>query len=1809
MCPNINNEQIINEFNEIVTSLGGNPLTIEEFRDKELRLQRTGIDAAAMDAAYDIWDQNQGNPIDRAPNGAESVLFKSLVDYYGDRQKAIKAKANTYSETFKNWFGNWTDLDATDVSKVVDENGEPLMVYHHTDDENLNEFSTEFDNYFAKTGGTKKAIFFDENATGTLNRKYDLPVFLNIRELTTYVGTKEDLHKQGTDYREVVNISAKNNDVTGGLHMSKFDDNRMEDQSIWIIHHSNQVKSIDNRGTFSTTDYNIYKQNKEETTTNQSVSIATIFGVNVGAFTSNEVLDRIEQYLPNKKQLIDLFRQFNIQIEIVESLPDNDYAYYHKREDKIYISQSVWDEQSIGYNANSVLHELVHAFTELALYAAETGRANKEEMKVYNTVKSLLEYYRKIYPPYKNSKGELIYEKYGLTNEWEFVAEFLTNDSFVTDALLVSQQNNSENKFLNLLKEVWDSIVQYLTGKRNRNLSQDEIALLTKQLYDIMQNDIQFRLTDEERFRLQTRESHKLLKQQREHFEAYNFGTKEELDKQLKKLRSDLVTNLESQLKSVDIKDPVKANELREQIKYQIKNLSSEIITDIDAIVAYTADLKLDLSPIVKQVIDAYNGRIDPLTDEQLVSFNKNYFGFYCKYAEDAVGALNNLREYREIIGPQLYDKLTTDLSICKQLLDNCAAHLKRMQVRRAQQIMKEVGLSVNSPTILAYIEENSDNTNYDISSITRAFLSGDKIADEAIKVMFHMMQQTENKINDVTFEVANRLLSLAKKAGNRQKVLFEVDDDGKPTGYIIRERNYGKFYNAYKKEMEKIRLELGLSPKELTLPENREVRIQYQKRRNEWLSKHCERRYTQQYYEYLYDLSDETSKARELIQSKIRDLCDKYRDIDGIVQFEKFTDEEYKRLESLYLEKKQLASIYDIYGNEKPQGSVERQIAEELTALNEKLAKGLKMKANREKFEAVRAQKEATLSKTDYKKWYARNTRTVYSQEWYDMLAKIDRVEYGEAYALLNNQKREILRQFRDDKTGEINTDLMPNSTKNLINRLDARMRVLRKKKKRNKDQKGVAFEDIAKIVPTDKFKRDYAKAQEAEQENPGTLHEFEMAHMVMAADGTMYPKSYYTKIVPKDSKYIETEPSTNFSELSEESPFFNKNYDPNIGEYYQPKKELYDNSAKFAEMKKDADLYALYNELVSVMDESNQKLDNTMGLNKYKLPQISGSFYRYLVAYRFNPFKAFKNWIVDKFSIRNDDVGYGESVATAPDGTELHLIPKFFIKDLDDPTTISMDIVGSVIQYFRMAENFKQKSLIKGKMENIKAFIAQRSYTPIKDSRKWYGKKDSPKIGTATNIYKFAEKFINMNLYGIQTNNLTINIKGRDINFAKLMKTITGYGTVRNLALNLYCAATGFFTALHTHLVKAAVGRYYDFHDAAAAFKDIVWDLLKYGINAGCKTYKSQQMAAMDYFGVGSTMDSMWKDSNRPRIIRVLTEHWGFGTYSLSDYIMKGQVLNSVMYNYKNVNGEFLNKEEYFNKYGNSEETRTKWRTYKSFKGSIQFINGKLVAKDKKDQEAVDKIKHTIGDTARSLAAAADGQLTPLQKAQFTTNVFGAACMMHRNYIAVTLSNTFMMKRQWDYNSKREVEATLLSVLKLIQKLWHDKNIGDTINTVILNKGIEDNIIRTNVKQFKIEMLLILALYPYLATLASEWADKDRRNKLKNFLAYVLARTSFETKALYDWTDIYNTIKTPTPLYGLFDTVFNITAYPFDLIYRIFFDEDNPKNDRKISRGAYKGWTPVQRDIMKATPFKNVYELNDIPSKRRYYETQIMN
>lgn len=104
-------------------------------------------------------------------------------------------------------------------------------------------------------------------------------------------------------------------------------------------------------------------------------------------------------------------------------------------------------------------------------------------------------------------------------------------------------------------------------------------------------------------------------------------------------------------------------------------------------------------------------------------------------------------------------------------------------------------------------------------------------------------------------------------------------------------------------------------------------------------------------------------------------------------------------------------------------------------------------------------------------------------------------------------------------------------------------------------------------------------------------------------------------------------------------------------------------------------------------------------------------------------------------------------------------------------------------------------------------------------------------------------------------------------------------------------------------------------------------------------------------------------------------------------------------------------------------------------------------------------------------------------------------------------------------------------------------------------------------------------------------------------------MLRTAFESRSKYTINDIYNTIKSPTPLSTLLDNLGNIVNETISPITNFFSLTNSRERDKRITRGAYKNLTPLERSLIKSTPFKNLIELNDLPSKRRYYETQIIN
>ena len=178
----------------------------------------------------------------KAPNGENSKLTES-------QWLQVRTKA------FKDWFGDWEN-SPKDASKAVDENGEPLVVYHGTP----KNFSTFKDG----------VIFTTTNETAA-DKHYGkaIPLFINIRNVKTidYKGKdytqnplKEEYSKPENVFETIDNIARVNKDKGfDGTIILNVKDSTSYDIDEYIATNPNQVKSAtNNTGRFSTNYNEIY---------------------------------------------------------------------------------------------------------------------------------------------------------------------------------------------------------------------------------------------------------------------------------------------------------------------------------------------------------------------------------------------------------------------------------------------------------------------------------------------------------------------------------------------------------------------------------------------------------------------------------------------------------------------------------------------------------------------------------------------------------------------------------------------------------------------------------------------------------------------------------------------------------------------------------------------------------------------------------------------------------------------------------------------------------------------------------------------------------------------------------------------------------------------------------------------------------------------------------------------------------------------------------------------------------------------------------------------------------------------------------------------------------------------------------------------------------------------------------------------------------------------------------------------------------------------------------------------------------------
>ena len=191
-------------------------------------------------------------------------------------------------------------------------------------------------------------------------------------------------------------------------------------------------------------------------------------------------------------------------------------------------------------------------------------------------------------------------------------------------------------------------------------------------------------------------------------------------------------------------------------------------------------------------------------------------------------------------------------------------------------------------------------------------------------------------------------------------------------------------------------------------------------------------------------------------------------------------------------------------------------------------------------------------------------------------------------------------------------------------------------------------------------------------------------------------------------------------------------------------PKKiAKYDNSEAYAKVSKEGTaINELYNLVKQTIAESNAMQTNRQYTDDYLLPQETGSIWKKMKHHGwFGYFPVLVRHMLEKIgvgigkfsrsNIEEDLVDTGSTAALDlldettglssgaapikgkyPDGREFHILPQYYTRRLKDPSQLSSDLVGIVLNYYKMSCYYDAKSDIRDDMELLLDFMRQEKY-----------------------------------------------------------------------------------------------------------------------------------------------------------------------------------------------------------------------------------------------------------------------------------------------------------------------------------------------------------------------------------------------------------------------------------------------------------------------------------------------------------------
>ena len=1972
ICPNLKNKEVAREFEELKN-------------------------ATSEAAAYHIWSLNNGNSIDKAPNGEPSKLFSDLLEHYnGDRVAAIQAKARTYSESFKGWFGDWvnplkpgdivfghpaigktyslesgkykdkiidwdvefnekrdkwiedhsntvkgtpeykkarneyliypenhpdyveflteewervksktkkegkilfasphnllkmfpqdfdriinlkdedfvkrnierggkeresklwkeginnTILNITNipieylnenqhfedylnkyigVSKVVDENGEPLVVYHGTD-ASFDTFQIDYESY----NGFKDGAYFTSNkkfAKGYTVKNNIMPVFLSIKdplefdgngvawneisfkEVSKILNIDEDTLRsvvrpkyQPTLLQSIKEIFGKNKDSKyafynanaliklarllnkDGAYLQHLTDSgktflgtlkRFNADQIVVLD-PNQIKSIDNQGTFSTQDNNIYLADSNSENISQLESMQSYSN-------SKELLDNMDSEMATV--LRDVANKINMQpvsIEYTdrplnEIYPEATYwtpAIYDRNTNKIVVN-TTGDFSRYGSLENVLLHEIAHAIT-LDSLAADTEAANE---------------LRAIQKEYAAT-----HEDHASKNVYEFAAELFSNSEVI--------HNMQDFPAPTGKKTILQRLMDWFKRLFGKNTTHENL------INRIVENVIEYNA-------YQTLEHN-------ENTDDYIPLALPAASKREEIAATKLMSTFDSIVKTLEIRtqsmqyNPIDDSfDRRETVRNtsvfnRLNNLSNTVknITDpnsmldvLNGSIEYMNSV-IDSLAEAEKVLDNINEKIEnakTMGDEATTNkYRVALDNFGAEYLYPHEANLNNLYEtvfsqefndaiYESLLGTNVFNDIRQTLnalraefsSIKMDSRNNIGWKYKNTVIRTLTNFLKGEMEEANDPRIESALM-NWLSFDSDISAYHKYAGLPNSTNNVVISSVRKVIGDVNNEVHKKVYHKYAELMGLAA-ATRDHLLLFERNSKGKKTGYIIRDRKYGEYqndkYNWRKKWLKDHKL---ASVDELKLDQN--LWLEYQRAYNDWKSKHAERKYTPEFYNIFANLSIEANQALSEVNIDIDNLLKPYLDnVTKKPRFENMSQDDYDKYQRLLEKKRNLANPYDaLTGEIKPEDSVEYKIAMELTEAYEKLRKGLKSKANMAAFIAEMEKMREIEGYTPdgrytlYEAWLERNTRWEYTPEFEALVSKQNKKDYGEIYDRLYQARTNLLKLYRTDRY-EVDYVRMPQEVKEKIRELDIAMYRIRRKSGKLGGGRRLFKSELSDVAKYNGGK-DAVSPDDIWVDDKGVKHYF----------------SYMTTVKPINNKYMHRVPNNNWAETSEESAFYNPNYDPTIPEAEQPKLELYDNRKDYNAVMRNTNLSKLRQALIDTIGETNAKLTHTNYRNDYKLPQIPGTIWNYISGKGL--VTGVRDYMLDAFAITPDDELHGVKNKVRPNGTEINIMPTQYTTMLADPSVGTNDLVGAVMRYYRMGCNYEAKKKVAPQLNLLDETIKKEGKVV---------KSQNTVSAANSNLSYVIHKYISYHLYGRRTTLPEITIGNHRISLDKIFRHFATWGRDIGLSWNLRSAISGGVSAWSFYAADAYINRHMNVRDFTLGNAELAKELLtlktlrQLGKNMG----DSDLISMLEYNGLTFNQEEDMSNTNRWRVGRMVTRIVEpYSAFKMMSFLPNSIFMRGIYNNYRLLELEdgskhFISENDFlYNHFPEQsiEEKRAIYNSTKTTLWSAYDKKGGVKIKPEYKKYVTKELENEISDKLGNISSHAEGMVENADKSGVHLHTALSTILMFRAFLPKNIENTWN-PAYWNYQTKELAIGTAMAYwygwlygannwgIKAIRALTFrnkEKDISELSDRFNVSESYTRKQIETYAKRFNAQVftyIFWLTLFNALGMIGSTGPDDDYW--YQNVLMLELKKISLESGSRYNVMDIADIFNSVSPL---LQTVEDIgTAFgPWS-----YFKE---RKYKKIKKGAFKGLYGWQRDFIKVIPWLNAY------------------